>query len=81
MLCRELFKKEEGLSSQGPGITYNGSEPKSQVRAHAFCGANKTHERNLFKSEEKRASDVPGAGKYDVNSGSLSQSVRQGRRV
>jgi hypothetical protein len=75
VLCRELFKKEEGLSSQGPGITYNGSEPKSQVRAHAFC------ELNLFKSEEKRASDVPGAGKYDVNSGSLSQSVRQGRRV
>ena len=77
---RELFKKEEQLSSQGPGITYNhnGSEQRSVGRAHVFSGANKTHERNLFKSEERRAAEVPGAGKYNVSSGNVSQSSGPG---
>lgn len=76
VICRELYRKQEELGKEGPGIAYANQcqsfSPTPRNRCASFGTANKSHERHLWRKQEQCAQEVPGAGAYDAyTSGAL----------
>lgn len=72
---RDLYRKQEELGQQGPGVSYANQcqsfSPTPKNKCANFGTANQSNERHLWRQQELCAKNIPGAGAYDT-SGALS---------